>query len=153
MNMLKCLPGMIIFASCLAACQQKVDGTQEQLTETIDSFAYHYFNYHLPQALRFCTPESEKWIRFVASNMKQADVDLLRNQEEEAEIVADVPEVSETDTLADIQLTVKNHLMKDSIGKPGHFANKVQYDILAVKHQGKWLIRLEGIPTPKRHVY
>ena len=132
----------LFVASFMTACHQKVDGTQEQLAETIDSFAYHYFNYHLPQALRFCTPESEKWLRYMASNVRQADVDVLRAQEEEAEISYDMPETLETDTLALVHLTVNNHFVKDSIGKTGHFAGETRYDILVVKRQGKWVVNL-----------
>lgn len=137
--------GIGLMAICLTQCTpQKVDGTSEQLTETVDSFAYHYFNYHLKQASRFCTEESQKWLEFLASNIEQGDVDLLREQENEAEITHDEIQLQESDTTKTIHLTVRNHLVKDSIGKVGRMVKKSDYTVQTVKLGGKWFIRMEG---------
>ena len=138
------MAGMGILVACLTQCTQKIDGSSEQLTETVDSFAYHYFNYHLKQASRFCTEDSQKWLEFLASNIVQGDVDLLREQENEAEISHDEILLQDTDSIKIIRMTVRNHLMKDSIGKVGRMVKKSVYDIQAVKHRGKWFIRMEG---------
>ena len=134
--------GMGFMASCLTQCTRKIDGTHEQLTETVDSFAYHYFNYHLKQACRFCTDDSQKWLELMASNIEQADVALLREQENEAEISYNEIQLLDTDTLKNIRLTVRNHFVKDSIGKMGRMVKKSVYDIQVVKRQGKWLVRM-----------
>ena len=75
-------------------------------------------------------------------------MDLLSAQEDEAEIVYDLPEVSEGDTLVNVHLTVSNHLVKDSIGQAGHFAGKEKYAIPVVKRQGRWVVNLSQQPSP-----
>ena len=78
----------------------------------------------------------------MASNIEQADVALLREQENEAEISYNEIQLLDTDTLKNIRLTVRNHFVKDSIGKMGRMVKKSVYDIQVVKRQGKWLVRM-----------
>ena len=55
-------------------------GDEDQLENDIDSFATYYFNWQFPKTLKYCTQSSEPWLRYAASNVHQADVDLLRTK-------------------------------------------------------------------------
>lgn len=61
----------------LMSCQPH-KGSEEQLKADIDSFATYYYNWHFEKAARFCTPESKVWLRYAASNVHQADIELLK---------------------------------------------------------------------------
>lgn len=73
--LLAAVSGMMMMAG--SSCKHELS-EEEQLRMDADSFAVNYYNWHFEKALRFCTPESEKWLRFTASNVHQADVDSLR---------------------------------------------------------------------------
>ena len=58
--------GMMMMAG--SSCKHELS-EEEQLRTDADSFAVNYYNWHFEKALRYCTPESEKWLRFTASNV------------------------------------------------------------------------------------
>jgi hypothetical protein len=129
----------------LTACGGSRDGSEDQLQETVDSFAVSYLNYDFNTARRFCTDDSEKWLQFAASNVLQEDVDILRQQEEPATV--DVDEWDYTsDSTASVHVCVHNYLRMDSIGKAGRMTDEGRYVLNAVLHQGKWLIRMADLP-------
>ena len=65
----------------LTGCQSH-QGDEDQLENDIDSFATYYFNWQFPKTQKYCTQSSEPWLRYAASNVHQADVDLLRTKAE-----------------------------------------------------------------------
>lgn len=69
----------------LTGCQSH-QGDENQLENDIDSFATYYFNWQFPKTLKYCTQSSEPWLRYAASNVHQADVDLLRTKAEDATV-------------------------------------------------------------------
>ena len=69
----------------LTGCQSH-QGDEDQLENDIDSFATYYFNWQFPKTLKYCTQSSESWLRYAASNVHQADVDLLRTKAEDATV-------------------------------------------------------------------
>ena len=72
-------------AYTLTGCQSH-QGDEDQLENDIDSFATYYFNWQFPKTQKYCTQSSEPWLRYAASNVHQADVDLLRTKAENATI-------------------------------------------------------------------
>lgn len=134
---------LLLVLPMLIACGESRDGSEEQLVEVADSFSVGYFNYDLQKAKRFCTDDSEKWLQFIASNIQQEDVDILRQQEESATV--EVGEVSYTgDSSAVVNITVQHFLKMDSIGKTGVMTDEADFKLNADIHNGRWFIRMEG---------
>ncbi len=69
----------------LTGCQSH-EGSEEQLENNLDSFATYYYNWQFPKAIKFCTASSEPWLKYAASNVHEADVELLRNKETDATV-------------------------------------------------------------------
>lgn len=126
-----------------SSCKQE-PGSEEQLLEDADSFAVNYYNWHFEQALRYCTPESEKWLRYAASNVHEADVELLRNKEEDAQVELGDILYDDNDSIATIETKVYNYLQMDSIGKAAHLIPESTFRLTMVKRSGKWVIRMES---------
>ena len=127
----------------LVACGESKDGSEDQLMEVVDSFAVSYFNYDLMKAQRFSTVDSEKWLQFIASNIQQEDVDILRQQELPATV--EIGEVNYTgDSSAIVNISVHNFLSMDSIGKVGRMTDEASFRLNAQISNGKWRIRMEG---------
>ncbi len=119
-------------------------GSAEQLREEADSFATNYYNWHFKKALSYCTPESEKWLRFAASNVHKADVDLLRAKNEDAKIELGDISWQDNDTLATIEIKVSDFLQMDSIGKAAHLIPEARFHLSMVMRNGKWMVKMGG---------
>lgn len=62
------LAGVLLTASCSYSEEKAIE-------QSVVGFAQNYFNLRYQKALNACTPESEKWVRFKATNITQEDVD------------------------------------------------------------------------------
>ena len=141
---------LLAFALACFSCSGNLGSSESRLVTCADSFAVHYFNYHFADAMRFCTPESEKWLRYAASNVHQADIDKLRAQEEPATVEIGETEINETDSTATISMTVSNFLRMDSIGTSGHWVSHATFKFQAVCKNKQWKIRMEDLPRSER---
>lgn len=94
-------------AYTLTGCQSH-QGDEDQLENDIDSFATYYFNWQFPKTLKYCTQSSEPWLRYAASNVHQADVDLLRTKAEDATIEINDIDFSDDGANATVSITVYN---------------------------------------------
>ena len=114
-----------------------------------EGFADKYFNYDLAGAAGLCTPESGKWIAFAASNVTQEDVDMLNAREESAECSAETVELT-GDSTATAECRVENFLRPDTLGRPAEMTGEAVYAISLVKRNGRWLVKMEGLPQSGR---
>lgn len=138
-----------IFLLFLASCMTNRNGSEEQLYEVADSFATNYFNLRYKNACNFCTGDTHQWLRFAASNVNQADIDMLHKTDEPAHI--EINEVNYTsDSTAVVNMTVSNFLKMDSIESCGHIVESATFRLNAVIDNNKWLIRMEALPRSGR---
>lgn len=129
----------------LLSCQSH-EGSDTQLKEDADSFATHYYNWHFEQAMRYCSPGSEKWLRYAASNVRQADIELLRAKASDATVeVGDIDFLNGGDS-ATVSVTVSDFLRMDTIGTGATPVGKATFLLPMVIHEGKWKVVLDGMP-------
>lgn len=136
---------MFSFTLLLTAnCSAFESEDEEKMSATADSFATHYFNYRFVEAVPYCLPESRKWLNFAATNMTEADIEVLKGMENGA--TCEPNDVDwESDSTAKIQYTVYNGMITDTLGKAGYIADKANYTLSLVKRQGKWWVKMEGL--------
>ena len=140
---------LVINAIFTTGCQPH-EGSEKQLREDIDSFANNYYNWHFQQANKYCTPPSEKWLRYAASNVHQADIDLLHTKEEDAKIEIDDIDFHDDEVSASVHIRVSNFLQMDTIGKEAHRIKSASFIIPMVIHEGKWKVDLRAIPLKEK---
>ena len=142
---------LLFILCCLAfsGCYEAETAPDAKVLVRAAEFADAYFNYNFEKARKMVTPESEKWLRFAASNVTQEDVDLLNTQEESATVEAVDYERTNDSTLV-VTVAVRNFLKKDSLGKEGVIADEATFFLTAVQHGGDFLIRMEGLPRSER---
>ena len=145
-NTIKLLGGSAILALASVGCQPH-EGSEKQLKEDIDSFATYYYNWHFEKALKYCTPESEKWLRFAASNVHQADIDLLHTKNEDATIEIGDIDFLDDEVSANVQITVSNFLQMDTIGTEAHHVSQATFLLPMVIQGGKWKVKLDQLPS------
>lgn len=129
----------IAVTALLAACTGNRINDDSEIKAAVDSFATAYFNYNFRGASRNCTAESEKWLRFAATNVIDEDIELLRAQHEGAtHEVLDI--IHSSDTTATANLMVQNFLKRDTLGRPGHIVDKDFISLSLIYRGGRWLV-------------
>ena len=86
-----------------------------QLKREVDSFAVNYFNWQYHKAIKHVTPESEKWIRYAASQVHQADIDMLRQKDQSATCEIHDIDFDDNDSTAVAHVTIRDFLRMDTI--------------------------------------
>jgi hypothetical protein len=138
---------MCMAALLLAGCDLGVSG-DEAAQEAAVAWADAYFNCDFHEAAEYATPESEKWLRFAASNTTEAGLELLR--ERNARVEADDYFPVAYDTLRVIKLTVWNHLLPSVPGQEVRQAEKGEFIVTVVNRDGSWKVRMEGLPRSEK---
>ncbi len=107
-----------------------------------------YFNCDYHAAAEYVTDESEKWLRFAASNTTEADLQLLRDHP--ATVEADEYFPVANDTLRLVTLTVQNPLATVTIGEDSRQMDEGTFQVSVVKRDGEWKVRMEGLPRSEK---
>lgn len=112
-------------------------------------WAEAYFNYDFEEASHHITEESSKWLQLMASNITEADVDVINSREEPTTVsVTDLQ--LDNDTSGQATLRVNNWVCTDSIGKPAHLVDEADFTVLMVRRDGKWLIKMASLPRNEK---
>lgn len=128
----------------LVGCQLFNEGTPDAAENTVASWANAYFNYDYEEALKYMTPESEKWIRFTASNITEKDVDFISQQNNKATADVQSRQIAEGDTIGTVNIRVSNYVQLGAIGKENEVINEGIFSVQVVKRSGKWQVRMEA---------
>ena len=139
---------MFVVASC-----EFHAGSSRQLKKEVDSFAVYYFNWQFYHAIRFVTPESEKWIRYAASQVHQADIDLL--QQKDVPATCEINEIAYDDehNTAIAHVTIHDYLRMDTIGKAATIVDAAQFRIPLTYYAAtdKWVVEMNELLRPEKH--
>ena len=133
----------LLFASmCLSCTNNPANG---QVNDVAEAFAKNYFNWHFNECKSLVTPESAKILSYVASNVTEADIDMLHSLEEDATIELMNCEI-ENDTIGLAEVYVFNALLRDTIGTTAKKHAESVTTLRLVK-RGKWQVDLtQGAP-------
>ena len=112
----------------------------------VDSFSQYYFNWQFQRSMPFVTPTSQKWLRYVASQVQQDDVEQLRNMPQGATYKIINVDTEDGDSVAVSHVLVRGFLCMDTIGKKSHVIDEVTYEIKLFHQGGKWLVNLDELP-------
>ena len=123
---------------------------EEQAAKTAIEFADHFFNYELKEAASLATDDSQKWINFFASNVDEATINLIRNQQENATITIDDITIN-TPTMATATITANNFVWSmGGIKDSAIVIEKARFTLYLRKENEKWRIRMDSLPQSER---
>ena len=117
-------------------------------TAIAEQWATAFFSCDYHQAAALCTPESERWLRFAASNTTEQDLALL--QEKTLEVAATDFFPDANDTLRVVEVEVQNFLQPTAVGAPSVLQEEGVFHICVVKRGGQWLVKMAGLPRSER---
>lgn len=132
-----------VLCSTVMSCYKKTSGgndIEEQAAEAATNFAASYFNYRLDKAAACSTPEAKAQICYLATNLTEEDIAMLRNKNTVATCEVDGITFA-NDSCAEATCLIKDCYIKDTIGTKGQVFDKRHYSILIVRSGGKWLVR------------
>ncbi|MGM9700110.1 MAG: hypothetical protein ACI3YX_01640 [Prevotella sp.] len=124
--------------------------TEDTIGMSADSFATMYFNWKLAEALPHCTGESQRWIRYAASQVCEADVDTLRSKDLPATVECTGVSYQEGDSTATAQIVVRHFWEMDQAGMGGRMVDEAPFTLRMVQQAGRWLVRMEGLPQSEK---
>ena len=130
-NICRGLAVMLLLVSCTTE-------ETEQIEKKATAFASAYYNFRFNNALALCTPESGKWIRYQASNVRQTDIDTYNN-------MADSAQCTIADVSFDDDSTATVLVVTDSIYRKGNVGDKAQVTLKMKKKANKWLVSLDSV--------
>jgi hypothetical protein len=141
---------IILFPVFTIGCNNSSHSQSDKVDDEIKAFAEAYFNYDFKTAANHCTPESKKWLWYAASNINQADIDVLRNAPEGASIEINDYNYNDNDTTGIAIITVSNFMRLDTIGKAGHLIDKAIFHIPIILRDGKWTVKMVNLPRSEK---
>lgn len=140
LNMALCLLATLLTSGCA--------DNDNEAEHVAREWGEAYFNYDFRHALDFVTPESERWLRFAASNITQSDLDALQDNGQAT--VAIDGYYAGSDTTGTAYLNVSNWLCPDSVGRAGSVQELASFQVSMVNRNGRWMVRMEGLPRNER---
>jgi hypothetical protein len=128
-------------------CRNSGDNN-EAARSTALQWATAYFNYDFHEAADYCTPESERWLRFAASNATSHDLELLQGRQAAAE-VEQLLVTGDTSAVAIVR--VSDYVVPATFSQPSSIVEEDGiFRIPLVRHNGNWRVRMEGLPRSER---
>ena len=139
---------IIMVAGCESASRFRMES---KARTAADSFATYYFNWQFHKAARFATDSSMIWLRYAASQVHEADIELLREKEDAAVDIEEI--VIDDEETATAHITVRDFVRMDTIGTEGHLVEKASFVLQMerkAEERGDWKIRMEGLPQSEK---
>lgn len=130
----------LLFYGC-----QLADRESMQVRQAAEDWAEAYFHFDYQEAARHTTAEGLRWLQFAASNINEADVEVINQYIND--ITTSVSDVYVgNDTMAVAAIHVNHWFSPDSIGHAGSMKDDGTVDVELVKRNGAWKVRMAGLP-------
>lgn len=113
---------------------------EEQVNDVAENFAKEYFNWRYCEAMPYVTAESSEQMKFLASNVTEDDVQLLRSMESGAEITIEDSRVADGDSVAYVNVAIENFCHADTIGRPARLNESAKATLMLVHRGEKWQV-------------
>jgi hypothetical protein len=130
----------------LTACGMVSD--DDEAIRVAETWGNAYFNCDYPRAAEYSTKESERWLRFAASNTTEGDLQLLRDQR--AVATASDFFTAANDTLRVVTLHVDHYVKPALLGQQTAKQADGEFHVTVVKRGRQWRVRMEGLPRSEK---
>ena len=137
---------LLLTAVIMTSCNLGFEGDDAALDVATD-WADAYFNCDFREAANYATAESDKWLRFAASNTTEQDLQVLQGN---ATSSADEYFTEANDTLRIVTFHVRNFLKPVALGAAPQLQEEGTFLVTVVKRDGKWKVRMEGLPQSEK---
>ncbi len=126
-----------VSSSLLVSCDSS---DKNQVDDVAEAFAKEYFNWRYVESMPYVTSESAEYMKFLATNVTEDDVALLRSMESGAEVKVESTEMADDDSTAYAEVEVDNFCHADTIGRPAKLHESATATLMLVRRDGKWKV-------------
>ena len=137
MNKLHTLIYSVLIFTCLS-CQQQTPQTQVEQTALYFSEAFYNVSYPVAQA--WSTPSSLSYLSFLASNVRQTHLDLLKTRGA-AKVSVISSEIDANSEKATVVYQIKNTFVINPVEGKIEYMSSLQDTLQLVRENNKWLVR------------
>lgn len=142
---------ILTFAAMLvAACT--TNDKKKQIEENTRHFVENYLCCRYKQAMQYCTPESQCWVIYAASNVTQEDVDAINAMKEKTTCKTTNIEIY-NDSTSMATVKARNFFMMDSIGVTGKVIPEAYFTMTLKRREGKWSVHLTSLPQVDKEMH
>lgn len=119
------------------SCHEKRELTDDEIINNVaDSFSTNYFTWHFDRAMRFSNDDMKHYLSFIASNVHEADINLLLSTSAIPSI--NVKEINMNgDTMATVIIDLKDVILMDTLGEEAHLRPNAQRKLTLKKGSDK----------------
>lgn len=114
------------------------DSNREQIASVAEAFATSYFNWDYAGCMPNVTDESAKYLKFLATNVTDGDIERLRSMEKGADVEVEKETFADNDTIVDVKVKVSGFCHADTIGRPSRLCDEAEATLRLVKRGEKW---------------
>lgn len=129
---------LITFGVTLCFSCDGVSTDEEKAAAVADSFATQYFTWHFPDALRFADEHGKRWLRFMSSNVHDADLDEISKASVPPSFELGTPDI--TNDTASVKVSLHDVILMDTLGSRAHMQKDAERTIILVKNQDRWKV-------------
>ena len=126
------------------SCQLGDEHASDAVDKPLMAWAEAYFGFDYEEALDYMTPESEKWIRFAASNITEKDVSFINEHNKGAKVEIVDRYIMAGDTTCSARIRVSDFVLLGFVGQENKVIDNAEYQVTCVKRDDKWKVRMEG---------
>ena len=137
MNKLYTLIYSVLIFTCLS-CQQQTP--QTQIEQTAIDFCEAFYNFNYPVAKEWSTPSSLSYLSFLASNVRQTHLDLLKTRGA-AKVSVISSEIDANSEEATVVCQIKNTFVINPVEGKIEYMSSLQDSLQFVRENNKWLVR------------
>ena len=137
MNKLYTLIYSVLIFTCLS-CQQQTP--QTQIEQTAIDFCEAFYNFNYPVAKEWSTPSSQSYLSFLASNVRQTHLDLLKTRGA-AKVSVISSEIDANSEKATVVYQIKNTFVINPVEGKIEYMSSLQDTLQLVRENNKWLVR------------
>lgn len=125
---------------------------EEEIENVALRFSQCFFECKYKEAASLCTHQSEKWIKFAATNISDSDL-VVFNQSQA------IPQYSVTDvnviddSTVSVKVEVENYLSAQSIDHKACIKPQGMYTITLRKQTGTWKVDLSCVPQEDKECH
>jgi len=141
----------LITAIVIAVSCNGIDN-HRQMKKAASAFAEDFFSCKFKNAMSHCTPESQRWIVYAASNVTEEDIKAI-NSSHDKPVCKTTDILTLNDSTAVATVKVNDFILMDSIGITGRKTQEAFFTINMKLRDGSWKIHLTSLPQMKRDIH
>ncbi len=127
-----------IISSCTPRNEENRD--EQEVQAVIDSFATYYYCWRFKDAARFSSPDFQQHLRYLSSNVHEADIKVLASSTASPEYSIDKIDIT-NDSGAIVILKLRNIYQMDTLGTSAQLIDKATHQLLLEKENEKWEVK------------